>query len=61
MRFSFEVAFHFPDLFKVESQNHSVYSRSVHPASSQLYNITGDREGTVYANVNYLAVYAADL
>lgn len=61
MRFSFEVAFYFPDLFEVESRNHNVCSRSVHPASFQLYNIASDREGTAYANMNYLAVYPADL
>lgn len=61
MRFGFEVAFHFPDLFEAESQNHDVYLRSVHPASFQLCNIASDREGTAYANMNYLAVYPADL
>jgi len=60
VRFSFEVAFHFPNLFEVESQNHNVYSRSVHPASFQLCNIANDRKSTAYANLNYLAVDPAD-
>lgn len=58
---NFEVAFRFPVLFEVESQNHNMFSRSVPPASFQLCNIASDWEGLAHANVNYLAVYPADL
>lgn len=54
------MAFHFPVLFELESENHNVFSRSVPPASFLLCNIAGDWEGLAYANVNYLAVYPAD-
>lgn len=61
MRFSSEVAFHFPDLFEVESQNRNVCSRDVHPATFPLCKIASDRGCTADAKGNYLTLHPTNL